>query len=116
MNEWTAGRSRPMTGVAMAIAAGLALTACGGPVAPSERLDTRFFESLRSGDYPASHGDGDGAAMLSTAAWTACGGDAWRAVVTWRRKPTSARHETEAPAFAGDAGRVVALALGTYCP
>jgi hypothetical protein len=112
MNEWTAGRSRPVAGVAMAIAAGLALTACGGPVAPSERLDTRFFESLRSGGHPASHGDGDGAAMLSTAAWTACGGDAWRAVVTGHRDPAPTRHETAA----GDSQRLVALALGTYCP
>src|ERR1700712_3074980 len=115
MNEWTAGRSRPAVRAAVAIVAGLALTACGSPGASSGRLDTRrFVESLRSGDRSGSP-DG-GVSMLSMAARSAGGGDAWQSVVTWRRKPTSARHETEAPAFAGDAGRVVALALGTYCP
>jgi hypothetical protein len=119
MNGWTMGRtcSRVGIGVAGTIVTGLALTACGSPVAAtsSERLDTRLVESLRSAGHPAPQGDG--AAVLSTAARTTCGGEIWQAMVTRRQEPASTRHEAEeVSALAGDTRRFVALALGTYCP
>jgi hypothetical protein len=117
MNGWTIGRSWPDVGVGVAVAVvtGLALTACGSPVAgaPSERLDTRIVSSLRSGGHPGA--DDGGAAVLSAAARTTCGGEVWQAMVMRSRKPASTR-EPEVPAVAGDANRFVALALGTYCP
>jgi hypothetical protein len=115
MNEWTMGRSSLSAGirVALAIVTGLALTACGSPVAASssERLDTRIVSSLRSGGDPAPQGDV--ASVLSTAAWTTCGGEMWQSMRG--RKPAST-HESEVLALAGDARRYAALALGTYCP
>jgi hypothetical protein len=115
MNTWTIGRSSLSTGirVALAVVTGLALAACGGPVAASssERLDTRIVSSLRSGGDPAPQGDG--ASVLSAAARTTCGGEMWQSMQG--RKPASA-HEPEVLTFASDARRFAALALGTYCP